>query len=549
MEVIATGFSVDAYVANNLLYSNRIEEFAALVLQGNDELIASTGADTIKGYAGNDTINGGQGNDVIRGGPGTDTAVIASPLSDATVEILSNGFSIRSTDGLDRFYNVERFQFSDRILTADQLRDLIPNEIFGTSGPDSLAGTTGDDSMLGYAGDDTLDGGLGEDTLIGGPGSDTYFINGSEDTILEAAGDTGYDRVFTTSSFDMQSVFVEAIKSLSDTDVKIDGNNLNNFIIGSNLGDDTLIGRDGSDTLNGGGGDDILQGHAGADILNGGPGSDTYYVDSGLDEVVEGSRWVGHDLVYSSVDFRMGRSHIEDLYLTGNAVIGAGNGLRNEIRGNAQDNVLDGGKNNDTLMGGAGDDIYLVRAPGDTVIEAAGRGIADTVKAYRSYALTDNVERLYMQTVHTKDGDPAIFNGIGNELDNTIVGTPFENFIIGREGRDTLKGQRGADTFVFDRAIGPDNVDRIIDFNVNEANEGDILLMRSTIFPGLAAGTLTADAFVAGTAALDANDRFGFDQTTGRLWFDADGSGAGDQVLIATFEQNATVTAADIEIF
>ncbi|MCR9148009.1 MAG: sodium:calcium exchanger, partial [Rhodobacteraceae bacterium] len=143
----------------------------------------------------------------------------------------------------------------------------------------------------------------------------------------------------------------------------------------------------------------------------------------------------------------------------------------------------------------------------------------------------------------------AIFNAIGNGVDNTIVGTPFANFIIGREGRDTLKGQAGADTFVFDRAIGPDNVDRIIDFNVNEAAEGDILFMKGSVFGGMAAGALDAGQFVAGTAAQDANDRFLFDQGSGRLWFDADGAGAGDQVLIATFEQNATVTAGDIEIF
>ena len=51
------------------------------------------------------------------------------------------------------------------------------------------------------------------------------------------------------------------------------------------------------------------------------------------------------------------------------------------------------------------------------------------------------------------------------------------------------------------------------------------------------------------TAAADASDRFIFDQAAGQLWFDEDGTGAAEQVLIMTFEQNATVTAADIEIF
>ena len=160
------------------------------------------------------------------------------------------------------------------------------------------------------------------------------------------------------------------------------------------------------------------------------------------------------------------------------------------------------------------------------------------------------MENLYIQTLRNDAGEgvPGV-NGIGNELNNTIVGNPFDNSIIGREGRDTLRGQAGADSFVFDRALAPDNVDRIIDFNVNEADEGDKLMMKQTVFAGVVKGILSADAFVAGTAALDADDRFIFDQASGQLWFDIDGTGAQDQQLIATFEQNALVTASDIELF
>lgn len=314
-------------------------------------------------------------------------------------------------------------------------------------------------------------------------------------------------------------------------------------------GDDSLSGGSQADSLHGGTGNDTLDGGEGADRMIGGPGSDTYYVDDLDDLIGESRNWDGHDLVYSSVDFRMGRCHIEDLYLTDSAVVGSGNGLANEIRGNREDNIIDGGKNNDTMLGGAGNDTYIVRAPGDTVIEAAGRGLADTVKAYRSYALTENVERLFMQTVFTKDGDPAILNGVGNGLANTIIGTPFANTIVGREGRDTLKGQAGADIFVFDRTIGPNNVDRVIDFNVNEVDEGDILKLKASEFGNIAAGVLDADFFVLGTSANDSNDYLIFDQSSGRLWFDRDGSGAAEQQLVATFEQNALVTAADIFVF
>ncbi len=338
------------------------------------------------------------------------------------------------------------------------------------------------------------------------------------------------------------------VKSDDDVGTNIVGDVLRDIIYGGRA-NDSILGGDGNDVLFGSAGDDTLQGQGGNDTLNGGPGSDLLIIDDAGDRVAESNRWDGHDTVQASVDFRMGRAHIEDLVLTGDAILGAGNGLRNVITGNDQDNILDGGKNVDTLVGGDGNDTYLLRAPGDNAVELEGGGI-DTVRAFRSIQLDANVENLYIQTLRNDAGEgvPGV-NGIGNELNNTIVGNPFDNSIIGREGRDTLRGQAGADSFVFDRALAPDNVDRIIDFNVNEADEGDKLMMKQTVFAGVVKGILSADAFVAGTAALDADDRFIFDQVSGQLWFDIDGTGAQDQQLIATFEQNALVTASDIELF
>ena len=118
--------------------------------------------------------------------------------------------------------------------------------------------------------------------------------------------------------------------------------------------------------------------------------------------------------------------------------------------------------------------------------------------------------------------------------------------ISGREGNDTLRGQAGADTFVFDSAPGAGNVDRILDFNTNTADEGDSLLFCSALFDGIGAGGLAPSQFVAGDRALDASDRFIFDAGSGRLWYDADGSGGGAQTLLMTFDQGAVVTAEDI---
>jgi Ca2+-binding RTX toxin-like protein len=319
-------------------------------------------------------------------------------------------------------------------------------------------------------------------------------------------------------------------------------------VIYAGSADDEVIGTDFVDEIYGEAGDDTIDGGTGADLLVGGDGSDWIIVDDAEDRVVESRNWEGTDTVESSVDFRMGSQHIEDLILTGDAEIGAGNGLENVITGNDGDNILDGGKNNDTLIGGEGNDTYLLRAPSDTIVEAEGEGI-DVAKSYGSFALMDNVEKLFMQTVYSSDGTAVNFNGIGNGLDNTIVGTPFDNTIIGRGGSDTLKGQAGADTFVFDRAIGTNNVDRIIDFNTNEVNEGDILKLKGSLFGDLEAGDLDASHFTSGTSASLASTRFVFDQGAGELYYDVDGTGVSDQILIATFEQDAVVTVSDFEIF
>ncbi|WP_226780804.1 calcium-binding protein [Oceaniglobus trochenteri] len=433
----------------------------------------------------------------------------------------------------------------------------------GTIGKDLLRGTDAPESFLGLEANDTIQGLGGADLIAGGSGADSLEGGDGDDTI---EGGTGADFIDGGAGNDLLFGSDRAGTLNQERSVTILGGDGNDEIVGSReadildggADDDVIYGRNKADAMSGGAGNDTLYGEQGADTLDGGSGADrmhggldqdVYYVDDLGDVVVETPTGSRNDTVYASVDFRMEQSHIENLYLTGAAILGAGNGLANEIRGNREANILDGGRNNDTLMGGAGNDTYFVRAPGDTVIEAAGRGQTDTVRAFRSYELTANVERLFMQTVYTKDGNPAIFNAIGNEENNTIVGTPFANTIAGRGGRDTLKGQAGADTFVFDRELGPDNVDRIIDFNTNSANEGDTLKLKSAVFTGLADGALDASVFALGAHAQDAADRLIFEQASGRLWYDADGTGPSAQILFATFDQDAILTPENIEIF
>ena len=85
---------------------------------------AGTAADDrLTGSAGDDIFTGGGGNDLIDGGGGTDTAVFSGAFLDYRFSaqgtfLTAQDLRAGSPDGLDSFTNVERFQFSDRVVST-----------------------------------------------------------------------------------------------------------------------------------------------------------------------------------------------------------------------------------------------------------------------------------------------------------------------------------------------------------------------------------------------------------------------------------------------
>lgn len=280
-------------------------------------------------------------------------------------------------------------------------------------------------------------------------------------------------------------------------------------------GANEIHGNAAANTLSGLGGNDILDGGAGADTMIGGLGDDIYYVDNIGDKVIEVAGQ-GVDTVYSAVTFSLAGQAIENLIYTGggNGNL-TGNELNNTLTGNGAMNVIDGGAGADTMIGGGGNDTYYVDNLGDRVIEDVGGG-TDLVYSSVSFSLAgQEIERL------TLTGSTAI-NASGNELANIIVGNAGANVISGGLGSDTLTGGAGADVFVFNTALGANNIDRITDFTVGS----DKIQLDSAVFTSLSKGVLNADAFFIGTAAQDATDRVIYNKQTGALFYDDDGVGA-----------------------
>jgi len=121
--------------------------------------------------------------------------------------------------------------------------------------------------------------------------------------------------------------------------------------------------------------------------------------------------------------------------------------------------------------------------------------------------------------------------GTGND---NLSGLGGNDSLVGGAGNDSLTGGTGADYFQFNNIN--DKTDTITDFTVGSDK---IAISASGFGGGLVAGsTLTSAQFLkvsVGSSATTASQRFIYNFTSGDLYFDANGSGAGSlSVKIAT---------------
>ena len=117
----------------------------------------------------------------------------------------------------------------------------------------------------------------------------------------------------------------------------------------------------------------------------------------------------------------------------------------------------------------------------------------------------------------------------------------------GGSGRDTLYGGSGKDAFLFTVAPSAGNLDSLRDFSPKD----DAIWLENKLFQGIGSGslakpkTMLAEAFHLGTAAADAQDRILYDQGSGSLFYDPDGTGAAAAVRFAVIATKTALTHAD----
>jgi hypothetical protein len=150
----------------------------------------------------------------------------------------------------------------------------------------------------------------------------------------------------------------------------------------------------------------------------------------------------------------------------------------------------------------------------------------------------------YPTTTKTLSGTGGADRLTGTSGNDRIDGKSGDDMIWAKNGSDVLSGGAGKDTFTFDTKPGSKNVDVILDFNVAD----DTIRLNDTAFTKLKSGKLSASSFVVGTKALDSNDRIIYDNKSGGLSYDADGSGSMAAIKFAEIDNLAKLTAADFLI-
>jgi Ca2+-binding RTX toxin-like protein len=534
---------------------------------GTDTLTGGVGNDVLFGDDGDDSIDGGAGSDKMTGGAGDDTYVVDTMMDLVSEQAAGGSDKIQSSISLTIAAEVETLQLvgSASINATGNARTNIllgngaANILDGKGGADTMDGGDGDDTYLvddpgdqvaekfadaaggtdlvlsavshnlgngienltltgsgasngtgnalanlitgnaagnqltGSDGNDTLNGGAGADTMTGGKDNDTYVVDNKLDSVVEQAGEGTDTLRWALASSLVLTDFAEVE---------------NATLLG--MAAINLTGTAGNNALAGNGGANKIDGAGGDDTMAGGGGSDSYTVDGG-DQVVELAGG-GTDLVTSSADFTLG-ANIENLTLTGAAVIGNGNGLANTILGNDVGNSIDGGAGADKMAGGKGDDTYVVDNVGDKVTELAGGGLLDSVLSSISYTLGSELEQLTLTGA-------ANINGTGNAQANKITGNDGNNILDGKAGADTLDGGNGNDTLIVDdpgekTSDSGTGIDQVLSSTTHTIGTGIENLTLTGMAASGGAGNALANKIVGNAAANDLNGGAGADTLLG----------------------------------
>ncbi|WP_112663351.1 hypothetical protein [Microvirga flavescens] len=173
-----------------------------------------------------------------------------------------------------------------------------------------------------------------------------------------------------------------------------------------------------------------------------------------------------------------------------------------------------------------------------------------TIRATAGGLSTDRVVTISVVNVNPEKTAGNAFDNkiVGGSGKDTLGGGLGNDTLWGGLGNDTLRGDGGKDVFVFNtKPNNRTNLDTIKDFNAKD----DSIWLENKVFTKLGAkGSESKPVqinkkFFALETAKDADDYIIYSKKTGKLYYDADGSGSEAAVEIATFKRNLPLTYKD----
>jgi Ca2+-binding RTX toxin-like protein len=455
------------------------------------------------------------------------------------------------------------------ILNGTPDNDLIQ----GTLEADEITALAGDDTVFADDNNDIINGGEGNDTLFGGTGSDVPVSNLEDQDIID--GGLGDDLIY---------------------------GNQGNDILNGDDGNDTLFGGKDNDSVNGGEGNDVIVGDLGDDAIGEVVPLDVVLLQdlsrsfrnnlstlrslvpdllSSVQNIAPNSQFGAASFIDKPVepigdpddgiyvyrteqpltsDLELLQSTVDNFETIGNSTDPEASleallqvAVRTEelgFRDNARRFVIVA---TDESFNQAGDgEIAGITTPnnGDAILDGNPPGTGEdypSIEQIQNALVAANIIPVFTVTSRFVSTYEELVDELGR---GTVVelSSDSSNLVEAvTEGlgevlvEDTLTGGAGNDQFIFYRS--DDQVDRITDF---EPGNDQIVVSASNFGGGLIAGEISEEQFVIGTVAEDESDRFIYNDQTGNLFFDPDGTGSTPAVQLVTLDNNPILSATDL---
>ncbi len=455
---------------------------------GNDTMTVGSGTNTLLGNNGNDYFYALGSGDTIDGGNGSDSVDYGSLTNDITINLGTGA----SDDRLISIENIYATAYNDSLV--------------GSSDANILDGKVGADTLRGMSGNDTLYGGTGNDILDGGDNDDTLYGGDNNDTLIGGFGTDILDGGLGQNTADYSGVGIGSINVDLSTGIASDGqgayDTLSNIqIVKGSSSADIMKGSSSADTLIGGNGNDTFLASGGSDTYYGNTGSTP---DSYSDKIDYSALGTVNNIFVDLSSASSVNPGLVQLRDNTNATLSTDSLYSvEEVYGTSGKDTMIGGVGLNTLYGGAGDDTLTGTLDGDVLDGASGINLADYHTSADS--LTVNLTPTSQNVYKTSDIPTSTNSDTLKNIQNVTTGSGNDT-LTGNSANNVLNGGSGNDTADYSTSITSINANLTTGQVVGSATGTDTLVNIENIIGTAQSDIIRGDTNANSLMGLGGND-------------------------------------------